>query len=239
MAALVRTLITTTVLAGVVLLIFWRVSIDHRQRSIDELTQLNEQLQTQLEMRQQMVQRLSTTRRIGRVEILDQRTNNGEVLETDVLLIELDERGRELARQTFTVPGDVLFLDALTVKFDHEYVAEGHPLYGRSLVLLRRVYSERMAPADGFAIDTPGATPPAYAGSEMGLYEQRIWDSFWKIATDAKTARSMGVRVAQGEAVYKPVERGQAYDLLVDAAGGISLTPADPSDHVHISRAQD
>jgi hypothetical protein len=35
----------------------------------------------------------------------------------------------------------------------------------------------------------------------------------------------MGVRIAQGEAVYKPVRTGETYELLVDAAGGMSLKP--------------
>jgi len=31
--------------------------------------------------------------------------------------------------------------------------------------------------------------------------------------------------VAQGEAVYKPVSTGQTYELQVENAGGITLTP--------------
>lgn len=240
MAALVRTLITTAVMAGVVLLIFWRLSIDQRQRSIDELTELNEQLQHQLHQREAMVKRLSTSRRIAHVQVLDQRHNSdGQVSDTDVLFIELNDHGREIARQTFTINGEVLFIDALTVKFDHERVAEGHPLHGRSLVLLRRVYSDRIAPRDGLAIDTPGATPPGYAATEMSRFEKTIWKSFWEIATNASLAREMGVRVAQGEAVYKPVAVGQHYELVVDAAGGMSLSPLDAErfDATHISHA--
>jgi hypothetical protein len=40
----------------------------------------------------------------------------------------------------------------------------------------------------------------------------------------------MGVRVAQGEAVYKPVKMGQSYELVVDAVGGMSLTPLAPDE---------
>jgi hypothetical protein len=240
MVALIRTLTVTIVLAGVVLWVFWRLSSDQQQRSIDELNALNRQLQSQLAQRDAMVQRLSTTRRIAHVEILGQEVGNAStgnrVTSTELLFIELDERGSELARQRFAIPGDVLFIDALTVKFDHEQVAAGHPLHGRSLVLLRRVYSERMAPADGFVIDTPGAIPPGYASTDAGRYEQRIWASFWDIAADAALARALGVRVAQGEVVYKPVRPGQHYELVVDAAGGISLTPLDDN-RPQLSRA--
>ncbi len=36
---------------------------------------------------------------------------------------------------------------------------------------------------------------------------------------------AVGIRVAQGEAVYKPVRPGRTYELIVDAAGGMSLLP--------------
>jgi hypothetical protein len=82
-----------------------------------------------------------------------------------------------------------------------------------------------MNPADGVAIDTPGAVPPAYAVSELGELQQRLWTHFWEIATNPKLARDMGVRVAQGEAVYKPVRKGQVYELVLDAVGGMSMIP--------------
>ena len=39
----------------------------------------------------------------------------------------------------------------------------------------------------------------------------------------------MGVRVAQGEAVYKPVRAGQRYELTVEAVGGLTLRPIYPT----------
>src|SRR5262249_33631085 len=128
-------------------------------------------------------------------------------------------------RQAFTVPGDVLFVDAWTIKFEAEKVAQGDPLQGRSLVLLRRIYSDRIPPKDGFNIDTPGAVPPGYACTGVGRFEKQLWENFWSLAMDAEKAKAVGVRVAQGEAVYKPVRAGQTYELIVDAAGGMSLTP--------------
>ena len=82
-----------------------------------------------------------------------------------------------------------------------------------------------MAPIDGYPIDVPGAIPPGYAVGEIASFEKRLWEHFWEIATDPKQADAMGVRVAQGEAVYKPLRTGQIYELTVDAAGGMSLMP--------------
>ena len=89
-----------------------------------------------------------------------------------------------------------------------------------------------MKPQDGFTIDTPGAIPPAYAASEVGDYERRLWKNFWLIAESAEAARESGIRIAQGEAVYKPVRAGQTYELILDAIGGISLKPLNASEAI-------
>lgn len=231
MNAIFRTLMVLFVLSGLVLVVFWRLSVDQAQKTIAELAKLNDQMQAQVEQREAMIQRLSRARRIAHLDVLDQQTDDaGKVTHTTVEFIELDDQGSELARQLFTLPGDVLFVDALTVKFDPERVAEGHPLMGRTLVLLRRMYTDRMSPADGMPIDTPGAVPPGYAAAETGKFEKVLWENFWEIATNAKVARDLGVRVAQGEVVYKPVKVGQSYELIVDAVGGMSLTPLAPDE---------
>jgi hypothetical protein len=231
MVAITRTLILTVALGFAVVLIFWRLGIDQKQKAIDELNAMNAQLEAQVKQREEMIERLSRTRRIAHIEIADQRTaQDGVVVETDLTMIEIDENGRELGRQNFTVPGRVVFFDAWTAKFDHERIAEGHPLQGRTLVLLRRIYSDQLPPRDGRPIDLPGAIPTGYAGSEISRFEQQLWAHFWDIATDAQLAREMGVRIAQGEAVYMPVRSGQHYELIVDAAGGMSLRPLSASE---------
>ncbi|MCH8153085.1 MAG: hypothetical protein IH830_12035 [Planctomycetes bacterium] len=238
MLALLRTSLMAGVFCGLVLVVFWRLSVDQKQRAIEELEALNEQMQQRLAAKDEMIDRLNRTRRLAHVRILDQSMGaDGQVINTDLVFIELDDDGGELARQRFTLPGDVLFVDAWSVKFDRQDVAQGHPLRGRSLLLLRRIYSDRMAPINGYAIDTPGAVPPGYATGEVAEFEKRLWEHFWQIATDAKLAKAMGVRVAQGEAVYKPVRKGQVFELIVDAVGGMSLTPL-PADDLALSPSE-
>ncbi|MCZ6837315.1 MAG: hypothetical protein O7G85_16185 [Planctomycetota bacterium] len=234
MIAVIRTGITSIVLVALLMAGYWQVKTTEHSRAMAHLEAVNSELEQKVKDHKDMVTRLSRSKRLAHIEILDQIVAlNGNIEETTIRLIELDDDGGEIARQEFTIPGDMLFVDAWTVKFDHENIAQGHPLYGRTLVLLRRIYSDRMAPIDGFPIDTPGAIPPGYAVGEISLFEQKIWDHFWQLATDENLARSMEVRVAQGEAVYKPVRVNQIYELQVDASGGISLTPlAVPEDPV-------
>ena len=228
MRSLIRVLSLTVILGGLVLAGYWMLSWGEQARTIRELRDLNAKMEQALAQRQAMIERLSRSRRIAHVRVTDQQpAADGSIASTSIDFIELNDHGSAIGRQQITIAGDVLFVDAWTVKFDPERVADGDPMRGRTLVLLRRVYSDRMKPQEGVALDVPGAIPPGYAASDAGRFEQQVWQNFWKIASDPQVAAEMGVRVAQGEAVYKPVRIGQTYELLVDAVGGMSLKPLD------------
>jgi hypothetical protein len=231
MAALFRTTLIGGLCCGLALTAYWRISASDLRRALDEMEALRQEMEQRLEAKEAMIQRLNRSQRLAHIHVLDQRGDpDTEILETDLLFVELDEAGGEIARQEFTLPGEVVFVDAWAVKFHHTDVAEGHPLRGRTLLLLRRIYSDRMAPVDGYPIDVPGAIPPGYAVGEIASFEKRLWEHFWQIATDPRLAAAMGVRVAQGEAVYKPLRTGQIYELVVDAVGGMSLVPLPADD---------
>ncbi|MHC5027154.1 MAG: hypothetical protein ACYTGR_10395 [Planctomycetota bacterium] len=223
---MLRTIFVTVILGGAALGGIWWFGNGQQQKIIDDLRELNERVQAEAEAQRQMVERLKREHRLAHIHVLSQvLADDGTVVETTIEFIELDDDGTELGRQRFNVPGQTPMIDVWTIKFESGQVASGHPLMGRSLVLLRRVYSEHLRPADGIAIDTPGAVPPGYAVGEVGAFQRRLWGHFWEIATDVEMARSMGVRVAQGEVVYKPMKRGERYELRVDADGGMNLMP--------------
>ncbi len=229
--SLMRILLLTIVFGGVVAVTIWYGILDRERALRAEITMLEQKMDAEIETRDAMIERLGRTSRMARIEILDQKSDLGnEVLSTDLRFIEVDEQGAELGRRTFTIPGDVLFIDAWTVRFDHEQVAQGDPFAGRSLILLRRIYSDRMSPLEGLPIDTPGGVPDGYALSEEARFERAVWRGFWKLATDAGEARRLGVRVAQGEAVYKPVRSGQIFDLIAEASGGLTMMPISDED---------
>ncbi len=226
MSALLRVLSLTTLLAGITLAAYWLMLSSEKDRALAELRALNLKMEHALAQREAMVERLSRSRRIAHVRIVEQQPGTrGEIDSTSLEFIELDDGGAEIARQHITVPGDVVFVDAWTVKFDPALVADGDPLRGRALVLLRRIYSDRMPAREGVTLDVPGAVPPAYAADDMGMFEKRLWERFWDLARDPAEAARLGVSVAQGEAVYKPVRTGETYELVVDAIGGMSLKP--------------
>ena len=100
----------------------------------------------------------------------------------------------------------------------------GDALRGKSLALFRRIYGEHQNPIDGFPVDPSGDVPNIFRVSPVPTpFEQELWGQFWKLATDPDLAAKNGVRVAQGEAVYVPVERGQAWTLTLQNNGGLSI----------------
>ncbi|MFO0875210.1 MAG: hypothetical protein U0575_14735 [Phycisphaerales bacterium] len=227
MARLFRLGMIAAVFGGMALGVWFWLTSNQAATLARQLAQLQAEMDARVAERDAMIARLGRSHRKGIVEVLGQKVDeHGKIVETEVRFIEVDDQGRELGRVNAKIPGDTVFIDAWSVKFEGRLVAEGHPLMGRSLVLLRRIYSDRMAPMDGVPIDTPGAVPNGYAASDMAKFEQKLWESFWRISTDPALAKAFGVRVAQGEAVYRPVVTGQRYELTVDAAGGMNLVPA-------------
>lgn len=241
MQTLARILVATAAIALLLGGGWLAVALMQTARLQRQVADLERQVQQEQEHRRLVTERLSRARRIGRLEVVSQQRvgdASGRALSpsaanelapqevaTTVDFIELDEQGRELGRRRATVPGRTVFLDAWTVRFPGEAVAEGDPLRGRTIALLRRIYSDRMPPADGIAIDTPGAIPDGYAAGDVARFERALWKRFWSLASDPAAAAEQGVRVAQGEAVYKPVAAGQRYDVELESAGGLVMRP--------------
>ncbi len=241
MNTLVRILFATAAIGLLVGGGWLAVALVQTARLQRQVADLERQVKEEQEHRKRVMERLSRARRLGRLEVVKQHRAGDPAAQplspsaaaelqpqevvTTVEFIELDESGREIGRRRATVPGRTVFLDAWTVRFPGEGVAEADPLRGRSIALLRRIYSDRLAPADGIAIDTPGAVPDGYAASEGARFERALWKRFWSLATDPDAAAEQGVRVAQGEAVYKPVAAGQRYEVELENAGGLLLRP--------------
>lgn len=227
-ASLVRILLLTIVFGGVAGLVIWQGLISREQELLQEIGRLEQEMAAEVAVRDGMIDRLGRTARLARINVLEQPEGpDGTILSTRIRFVELDETGAELARREYEVPGDVVHVDAWTVRFEYEQVASGDPFAGQSLVLFRRIYSDRLPPIEGFEIDTPGGTPDGYAVSDNARFERAMWSRFWRLATDPEEAARSGVRVAQGEVVYKPMRSGQVYDLVAESSGGLTLVPID------------
>lgn len=211
-----------SVLGGAVLLgtAWWTVYDARQAAKIRELEQQAQELK-------QIVSRLETQRRVAQVFVSNQeRDAGGNVLGTRLDFKEFDRDGRAMPVRVLTVPGDVVYVDALVVRFTDKYVEGGDSLRGHSLHLFRRVFGESQRPSDGQALDKPNEVPAVYRTKrEPSPFERDVWAHFWDYASNPDKAADAGVRVAQGEAVYQRVRTGQAWQLSTRADGGLEFKP--------------
>jgi hypothetical protein len=178
------------------------------------------------------IERLTGETRVAEVHVVDQ-VLAGQLVEgrpapsdlTTIEFIELDREGHPLPSKRFQIADTVIFFDALVIKFTHELVAEGDELRGRSLALFRRIYGEHQQPAEGFLVDPAGDVPNVFrVHPDPGEEERALWAKFWDYAADPALAARKGVRVAQGEAVYMPMRKGEVWSLTLQNDGGLNLT---------------
>lgn len=196
------------------------------------------------------VDRLTGEDRVAEVHVLH-RIAAGEMFNgspaptsiTTLEFIELDRDGHPLPSRTFQLLGNKIYFEAFVIKFDHEHVAEGDPLRGKSVTLFNRVFShyeatpgetvasstdapETRVQVDSFQIDPSDDVPNLYRiEPEPNPYELRIWERIWDYASNPKLATEDGVRVVQIEAVRSIIamDKGQVWALTLQNNGGLNL----------------
>lgn len=195
------------------------------------LRQENQELLRQRRELEGMVERLTGEQRIAEIHVIDQ-VQPGELVNgvpavsvaTTIEFIEVDRQGNTLPGKRFLIHDGLIFFDALVIQFDQEQVAAGDALRGKSLALFRRVYGEHQKPVDGYAIDPAGQIPDVYRVNPMPSdLEKKLWSRFWDYATNPALAKQEGVRVAQGEAVYAPMRKGDTWTITLQNNGGLNL----------------
>ena len=185
------------------------------------------ELQRQQERAEQLrlvVQRLGVERRVADVIVTDQKTVAG-VLRTEILFVEYAPDGHSLPARRFTLEGKTIHLDAEVVKFDGKFIEDNDPLRGHSVALFTRLYGETQTPAEAFHVDEPGSVPEVYRSPDpkVAAFQQELWQNFWRLADDADYRTRMGVRIAQGEGVWRPFEPGRLYTITLESAGGLNI----------------
>lgn len=173
-----------------------------------------------------IVDRLSAERRVADVLVTEQARDASGELRTQLLFVEYDHIGNALPARHFTIDGQVVHIDAQVVKFDGRYVQTNDRLRGRSVALFTRLYGEKTPPAQGQPIDTPGQIPDVYRSSDATVtqFETRLWSDFWRLADDPAYRKEMGVRVAEGEGVWRPFVPGYLYTITLENNGGLNIT---------------
>ncbi|MFK5956747.1 MAG: hypothetical protein QM477_09915 [Planctomycetota bacterium] len=170
---------------------------------------------------------LRERRRIARIEVLEQQLDAGHPggMMTRFRFQEYGPSGDPYNEgDWYEIDGDLLYIEALVIKFDDEFVEQNDLLRGSSLLLFRRLFGEYQNPADGFPIDSVGQFPRAYS-PEQGApaFHRDLWKRFWEYALDPDIVRESGVRAMHGEAPFIKLAPGKKYEVELRTSGGLTI----------------
>lgn len=170
----------------------------------------------------QAIANLSAETQIGYAKVISQEEKDGK-LRTRLLFVETDRDNetRRLLEKEYEIEGDVVYFDALIVKFGRDLVMDGKE---RSLYLWRRVYGENQPPGEGLAIETEGAEPARYAEIFKKLSlgnRETFWSEIWGLSDDPEKLKSLGVKAIYGNVVYKKLRPGLIYAFKIDNGGNL------------------
>lgn len=159
-------------------------------------------------------ERLTASRRVAQIDVLDRRNDEKSRPITTLRWQEIGEGGALATPQTIEVLGKSAYFEAQVIKFEFQRVREGDPKHGASLAVFRRIFGELEPPEDGDPLPPPRGHSPDHA---------ELWRRFWEIVNNPKLAAEYGIRVAQCEAPSVPLEPGQTWEVELDAAGGLNV----------------
>ena len=208
---------TVYILGGICLVIvaYLGRGFYYRAITIHELLTENKHLK-------QAITNLTYEDQIGYAKVLSQEPNDGKIL-TTLKFIETarDDKLKTVLEKEYTIEGDIVYFDALIVKFGDKMVMDGKT---KALYLWRRVYSEKMAPDQGFAIEEPGAEPQRYGDllKLLPMKQKRLfWSHIWDLANDPDKLKEHDIEAIYGNAVYSRLREGLIYVFKISPAGQV------------------
>lgn len=205
--------------------------ITQQRFSTSDLTTKVDELEREKVRLIDYVRRLSTSRRVAQVTVLEQVHGELGSPVNRLLWQEIDEDGIAANPLYVDVVGDLAYFEAYVIKFQHDLVAQGDPDRGTSLALFRRVFGDRQAPESVSMLDHPSVRDLDEYGTSAAA-EASLWTRFWELVDDPKLAAEYGIRVAQCEAPAVRVQPGQVWEVTLDASGGLNVRKVRDADRV-------
>ena len=116
--------------------------------------------------------------------------------------------------------------EALILEFKSHDDTDSGALAGGRIILFRRIYSERLAPRDGYSFARDFQTVPAvYARTQPpSVEEEELWRELWHLATDPAAADKEDIQVRQvARSIATTLTEGASYRITVEASGLMHL----------------
>jgi hypothetical protein len=196
------------------------------QQDNQKLEQARVKLESDKKELENVVSRLEGEKRIADVLVARQENVEGAGIQTTLLFVEYDRNGQPMPAKSFVIAGTTAHLDAMVIKFDHDFVSKSDPLRGHSIALFTRIYGDSQAPSSAQLIDQPGTIPDVYRGADpkVSAFELALWKDFWKLYEDDAYRKAKGVRALGGHGVWGPFELGKLYTVTIESDGGLNMT---------------
>ncbi len=209
----VRPLVYIVVGVCIVVFAYLGRGLYYGAKTIHELLTENKHLK-------QAITNLTHEEQIGYAKVIDQETTDEQLL-TTIKFVETarDDKLKTILEKEYTIAGDIIHFDALIVKFGNKIVMDGKT---RALYLWRRVYGEKMAPEEGFAIEQPGTEPQRYSDLLKALpikQRQMFWSNIWDLANDPDKLKEHDIEAIYGNVVYSRLREGLIYVFKVSPTG--------------------
>jgi hypothetical protein len=170
----------------------------------------------------QALTNLSREDQIGYAKVVGREMKDGELF-TTIRFVETarDNKLNKILEKEYTIAGDIIHFDALIVKFGSKMVMDGRT---RALYLWRRVYGEKMTPAEGYAIEESGAEPQRYKDLLEALpieHRKMFWSEIWELANDTEKLTEYDIDAIYGNAVYWKLREGLIYVFKINSTGQV------------------
>jgi hypothetical protein len=170
----------------------------------------------------QALTNLNREDQIGYAKVIAQEMKDGELF-TTIRFVETarDNKLKKILEKEYTIAGDIIHFDALIVKFGSKMVMDGRT---RALYLWRRVYGEKMTPAEGFPIEEPGVEPQRYKDLLEALpieHRKMFWSEIWELANDTEKLTEYDIEAIYGNAVYWKLREGLIYVFKINSSGQV------------------
>jgi len=187
---------------------------------IGELEKEKAKLQTYLKL-------LKYTERRARIEVLHQEKDGEGRLINTLRFREIQPDGTPIGQtRDLQLAGEEIYIDTLVIKFEDHFIEHGDPLKGKALLLFRRIFSNKVAPDEGYKLDKEYEAPEVFAVRTAPTeFERELWKKFWDVANDEALQKKHGVRAAHGQAAYSRLQPNKAYHLILRSTGETIIPP--------------
>ena len=192
-----------------------------------QLERTQEQMRQTKAKYERYMANLVGSQRAAEVIVEDQTQDEDGQIWTKIKFLEYSVDGQPLEPvKVFTVPGNVVYFDALVMRYTPEQVQEGK---AKSLYLFRRVFTDETRPDMGYKLFDADeeASPPKNLQADTEEIpiqaQQQVWARFQKCLSDPEHAKEQGVDTMYGEAVYDTLRKGYLYTLNIQNNGGLEL----------------